>query len=340
MRIAQVMQTMGVESFPRNYELVYEAYSGNNPDLARDFVALGKEKTQKKLDELGRKYLPHHHEHGMLNASSDLLREQVTSFLDLVKQEQSSLADFSAIVRNSSETISSDQDNKELLRVALDGLTKATETQASKSQSLAVAAQQQDVALSGLKNELDQIERMKFVDTLTGFANRRAFNKAVSTLYPGSSIPRLCGVAFCNIDGFERFAAGGDMPFANEAIKFVAREIALPPGSGDFVAHTDMNMFAFIYNTGDPNEVVRLVEGARTRLEARPFINPKNGTAMGKCTMSFGIAMTEDAKGVGELLSNTEGALRLSGKAGGNRVTLYCKNPPSSTPKDWMIYKG
>jgi diguanylate cyclase len=61
LRVATAMHQMGIDGLPRNYELVYEAYSGSNPELVREFIALGKVKTQEALDELGRKYLPHHH---------------------------------------------------------------------------------------------------------------------------------------------------------------------------------------------------------------------------------------------------------------------------------------
>ena len=42
LRIATAMQQMGIDAVPRNYELVYEAYAGANPELVRDFIALGK----------------------------------------------------------------------------------------------------------------------------------------------------------------------------------------------------------------------------------------------------------------------------------------------------------
>lgn len=52
LRIAMAMKQMGIDGLPRNYELVYEAYAGGNPDLVRDFIALGKFKTQAALDVL------------------------------------------------------------------------------------------------------------------------------------------------------------------------------------------------------------------------------------------------------------------------------------------------
>ena len=42
LRVATAMHQMGIDGLPRNYELVYEAYAGSNPELVRDFIALGK----------------------------------------------------------------------------------------------------------------------------------------------------------------------------------------------------------------------------------------------------------------------------------------------------------
>ena len=41
LRVATAMHQMGIDGLPRNYELVYEAYSGSNPELVREFIALG-----------------------------------------------------------------------------------------------------------------------------------------------------------------------------------------------------------------------------------------------------------------------------------------------------------
>lgn len=74
LRVATAMKQMGIDGLPRNYELVYEAYAGCNPDLVRDFIALGKYKTQGALDELGRKYLP-----GMSGCSPAPLRSTAST---------------------------------------------------------------------------------------------------------------------------------------------------------------------------------------------------------------------------------------------------------------------
>ena len=71
LRVATAMYQMGIDGLPRNYELVYEAYSGANPELTKEFVGLGKTKSQRALGELGRKYLPHHHEETHVAKTND-----------------------------------------------------------------------------------------------------------------------------------------------------------------------------------------------------------------------------------------------------------------------------
>src|SRR5262245_47203160 len=44
-RVATILQQLGIEGLPRNYELVFEAMTGNAPDLAREIKSLGAIKT-------------------------------------------------------------------------------------------------------------------------------------------------------------------------------------------------------------------------------------------------------------------------------------------------------
>ena len=105
LRVAMAMKQMGIDGLPRNYELVYEAYAGSNPDLVRDFIALGKYKTQAALDELGRKYLPHQHEASVLQRSAGAISNEMSNFMDLLTQERSSLNDYGRLIGEASQVI-------------------------------------------------------------------------------------------------------------------------------------------------------------------------------------------------------------------------------------------
>jgi diguanylate cyclase (GGDEF)-like protein len=60
-KITVFMLKQQIAGLPRNFELIHEAFSGGNPELARDIADLGARPTQAALDNLGLKYrLPGH----------------------------------------------------------------------------------------------------------------------------------------------------------------------------------------------------------------------------------------------------------------------------------------
>lgn len=336
------MYQMGIDGLPRNYELVYDAYSGTNPLLSKEFVGLGKNKTQRALDELGRKYLPHHHEESVMSKTSNRMRAQMTSFMCLLEEEKASLSDYGKIIDEASRGFSGDCGmDPETLTRSIQDLSRATEKQASKSEVMVAVAQEQAAALDEVKTDIDDFERIKFVDQRTGLANRRAFNKAVSRIYANPELPMMCGLAYAEIDDFKSISDSGNGNTGDYMLRHIGNLIRTANGSGDFVARLDGNRFAFLFNTADENEIMRLVDALRAAAGSKPLINPKHGRSFGNATLSIGVAMATVANGVAQLMGYAEKALDTSSRGGGNRVTLYSNTAPVANASNagWMIYR-
>lgn len=341
LRVATAMYQMGIEGLPRNYELVYDAYSGANPLLSKEFVGLGKIKTQNALDALGKKYLPHHHEEAVVSKTSDRMRAQMSSFISLLEEEKASLSDYGKIIDEASRSFSKDGGvDPDTITRSIEQLSKATEQQASKSQVMVAEAQEQSAALDDVKTDIDNFERMKFVDQLTGLANRRAFNKAVARIYANPELPMMCGLAYAEIDGFKAISEGGNGNTGDYILRHIGNLIRTANGSGDFVARLDGNRFAFLIKIADENEIMRLVDVLRAAAGSKPLVNPKNGRSFGNATLSIGVAMATITNGAGQLMEYAEKALETSSKGGGNRVTLYSNTAPVANASNagWMIY--
>ncbi len=334
------MYQMGIEGLPRNYELVYEAYSGTNPELTKEFVALGKNKTQRALDELGRKYVPHQHEETHLAKTNDRMRTQMTTFMSLVEEEKSSLTDYSKIISEASRTFASDGEvDQEALNRSIQQLSEATEKQASKSEAMIAEASEQAAQLDGVKADIEKFERMKFVDPLTGLANRRSFNKAAARIYANPELPMMCGLAYAEIDDFKRICEADDKGTGDFAVRHVGHLFKTATQAGDLVAHLDGNRFAFLINTSDEAEIMRVVDRLRIAAGAKPLIHPKTGRSIGHATLSIGIVMSPVAEGAGQLMSHAEKAMGTSSRDGGDRVTFYSNTEHAGTTTGWMIYK-
>ena len=340
LRVATAMYQMGIDGLPRNYELVYEAYSGTNPELTKEFVAIGKTKSQRALDELGKKYLPHHHEETLVAKTNDRMRTQMSTFRSLLEEEKSSLSDYGKIIDEASRSFAADGDvDQETLNRSIEMLSKATEQQASKSEAMVAVATEQAAELDGVKADIDNFEQMKFVDQLTGLANRRSFNKAAARIYANPELPVMCGLAYAEIDDFKAISETDDKGTGDHYIRHVGHLIQAAMQSDELVAHLDGNRFAFLINSSDEAEIMRVIDGLRVAAGTKPLIHSKTGRSMGKATLSIGVAMSTVADGAGQLMAFAEKAMGVSSKDGGDRSTLYSAAEITGAKNGWMIYK-
>ena len=105
-KIAISMRRLGIAGLPRNYELLYEAYSGANTELAREFMALGETITQESLDELSRKYFVHHHGQGIVEDAERTIARNIEMCIKLLRREQTKLEDYGRVLDEASGRVS------------------------------------------------------------------------------------------------------------------------------------------------------------------------------------------------------------------------------------------
>lgn len=340
LRVATAMHQMGIDGLPRNYELVYEAYSGSNPDLVRDFIALGKNKTQEALDALGRKYLPHHHEEGILARHNGQVRAEMSSFISLLNDEKISLTDYNRLIGDASRVILGEGKlNPKILDQSIEALKVATEKRASQNSSVVRAVVGKTVTLAELQREADEADVAKYVDALTGLGSRRAFNRAIAKVYANPEMPVLCGLAVGEIDDYARLSEQMGPAAADRFLKQIAKVIETVIAGEDLACRFDGGRFGLLFYTSDEQEISRVVDLVRSRLRATAVFNSGSGRALGHVLMSFGICLSPQAPNAFDFTNFAEKALATSKAAGGNTVTIYGASEGSFVPKDWLIYK-
>lgn len=338
-RIAALMDREKIDSLPRNYELVYDAYSGSNPELTREFMAIQGPKTQKALDEIGRKYLPHHHEEGLLAKTGETMQSQMFDFLQLIQNEMSSLAEFETAIGEANRAMSSEKGiDRAAFAKSIDKLSKATAQQAKNNKALGDAAAAQNSAMEELKKEMDELEARKWTDPATGLANRRSFNKTIVGIFanPDRPIPR--GLAIAELDDFQNYGVSGENRFSNQVLLGIANQFRSANASRQFIAYLDKGRFAIVLNTEDPDQISGFVEGLRTAMKAKGRMVTKRNSKVAEITLSFGVSLASEAVSAGEFLERAEKALSESVRAGGDRVTFNMLGEPPEDRKNWMLY--
>ena len=341
LRVATAMKQMGIDGLPRNYELVYEAYAGNNPDLVRDFIALDKYKTQAALDELGRKYLPHQHEASLLQRSAGAISSEMSNFMDLLTQERSSLNDYGRLIGEASQVIRDAGGMGEgALGSSLEALQRATEQRVTHTAEMAQKVAAQSVVMEDIQKDMAEFEAVKFVDPPTKLGNRRAFNKALARVYANPDLPMLCGVVVAEVDADRRFSAGQIEALSDHLVTFYGGLIRKVFPAGELAVRFDGLRFGFLFHTADESEVTRLIDLLRAAFQSAALRDPRTGRTLGHLTLSAGACMSDRAESALDLSSACERALAEAKETGGDRIVVYGRGDEVPAGKEWMIYRA
>ncbi len=340
LRVATAMRQMGIDGLPRNYELVYEAYAGCNPDLVRDFIALGKYKTQAALDELGRKYLPHQHEASVLQRSAGAISSEMSNFMDLLTQERSSLTDYGRLIGEASQVIRNAAGDEGALGSSLEALQRATELRVTHTAEMAEKVAAQSAVMDGIQKEMAEFEAMKFVDPPTKLGNRRAFNKALARVYANPELPMLCGVVIAEVDAERRFSPGQIEALSDHLVTFYGNLIRQAFPASELAVRFDGLRFGFLFHTAEESEVTRLVDLLRAAFQAAALRDPRTGRNLGHLTLSAGACMSDRAESAFDLSAACERALTEAKGAGGDQIVVYGRGDEVPAGKEWSIYRA
>ncbi|KQS96255.1 MULTISPECIES: diguanylate cyclase domain-containing protein [unclassified Rhizobium] len=340
LRIATAMHQMGIDAAPRNYELVYEAYAGANPDLVRDFIALGKYKSQAALDELGRKYLPHHHEASVLARSTTIVRDEMSNFMNLLTREKTALDAYGQLIGEASKAlVVSDEASQAALANSIQALKRATEHQVSQNAEMEQSVTAQSTVIAGVQKELADFEATKFSDAATGLSNRRAFNKALAKVYADPDMPLACGIALAEPDTSQRLSGEQAAALADTLARHIGSVIRQAFPASEFAARFDGARFGFLINASEEREVVRMMALLRSGLRGVHFKHPKTGRNLGSVTLSVGVCMSGDAGNAFDLVNAAEKALARAQAKGGDHTVVHGNGPEAPAGRDWLIYK-
>ncbi len=330
MRIAAVMQMMNIESFPRNYELVYEAYVGGNAELAKEFRALGQDCSQYALDQLGRKYLPHHFEAGTLEAHTGKVKDEMHAFLEVLQEEQTSLAEYNQLVGNAMQTMASGKPDTSMLAQSFQALEEATRQRHERTETISRQVSQQTAALQAVAAEVASTEMQKYTDAVTGLGNRRLFNRELAQVFKDHHSGSPFGVAVIDLDFYERYAE--KKMISNEFIRGLAGMVNSEIPYGSQLCRFDGCKFGLIYKDAHADKLRNFAQHMQNAIQK------SNG--MRGVSLSVGVCMSEEASDGLDIVTLAEKALRSGQSTGPSTVTFHTSpNGQHGARKNLAMYE-
>lgn len=329
LRIATVMQMMGIEGLPRNYELVYEAYAGTDPGLVRSFKVLGKQPSQADLDVVGRRYLPHHFEAGSLEEHTGRVKGEMAAFLEILQMEQSSLAQYGQLVGEAMESMSGgDGQIDPKLASSMQALGAATRERQERTESISRQVSEQTAKLETVNQEMLSTELQKFTDALTGLGNRRMFNIELAGMFKQDGLMPVFGVVVGEVDNYDRLVERGVN--VQEMLKVIATHLRASIPQNTLLCRFDGGKFGLIYRESTQPDVERFAQ--------RSLKMMMDSKALQSVPMCMGACMSEDASDGMDIVTLAEKALRDAHAKGPNTLMFHTVANGHGLGKNYALY--
>ena len=163
-----------------------------------------------------------------------------------------------------------------------------------------------------------EIEKLAYLDPLTGLANRRYAEIALSSRH--EELQRYgwpFGVIFIDIDDFKKVNDRYGHGTGDDVLKMVARTITHSARSFDVVGRWGGEEFLAVIANVERDELMRTANRFRSLVEQSRL----PGADAVSVTISIGAALARDGEPVAELLKRADRLLYQSKAAGKNRVT-------------------
>ncbi|MCW8860133.1 MAG: sensor domain-containing diguanylate cyclase [Deltaproteobacteria bacterium] len=168
----------------------------------------------------------------------------------------------------------------------------------------------------------DQINNMAITDTLTGIANRRAFQRGFSAMYEralrrGSAFSLIIG----DIDLFKSINDTFGHPFGDQVIQQVARQLTDVVRVGDLAARIGGEEFAILLEDTDGRGALEVAERLRQKVEGLRLTLQQKRVPV---TISLGVAaFPRDTEDQEKLFSCADQALYQAKESGRNRSVRW-----------------
>jgi diguanylate cyclase len=325
LRVAvQLMSQHNVAANPMNYSVWYTYVGKTNTPLNQAIdkhLESGRPFGEELCRELFFKFIADEQANAVERIQSKLhgLFVDMTDTLGKAGSEagdfSDSLADYSAKLQ-SHTTVDG-------LGEIVSGMLQRTVTMRENSSELESRLDDANLELKTLREEMEKAKSESVIDPLTGVANRRAFDEALTiSLQQHGENGTLLSLLMIDIDHFKLFNDKHGHLVGDQVLRMVAQTLEKQIRGGDSVTRFGGEEFVVILPKTDRDGALALGENIRNSLTAQVVKRRSTGKMIGRVTVSMG-ATSLIAKDDNEsIIERADMALYRSKGEGRNRVSF------------------
>jgi diguanylate cyclase len=172
-----------------------------------------------------------------------------------------------------------------------------------------------------LRAQLNDVRKESLTDSLTGIANRKAFDTelaaAIEDAHGGSDTVALL---MCDIDHFKHFNDTWGHQTGDQVLRLVANCMSENVKGRDTVARFGGEEFAVILRRTSLENATSLANQIRAFVQSKKLVKKSTGEILGTITISIGVARLCSEDSSASLIRRADSCLYQAKRYGRNRV--------------------
>jgi len=320
--VLKFLASYKIPASPINYQVSYDIVSERNIPLKEAIDELlekeDRQLSEQNLIELYKQFLSSDGE--ALEKHRQQLQKLVESILSRYSNSKDEISDYSNSLNHFSEVLSGSYNPDELVAEVQKIIEDTQSVEQSQQQ---FDAQMSDLVgeIDSLRNELEQVREESLTDSLTGLANRKAFDQMLDQIINDkSSNNPIFSIVIADIDHFKKFNDTYGHLVGDKVLKYVSKIIKSCVKGKDLAARFGGEEFTLLLPDTDISDAEIVSEQVRSAISKTNLIDKSVNEDYGQVTISLGVSQYKPNEQPQEILERADKALYQAKEKGRNRV--------------------
>lgn len=319
-RAVELMRAYGRSASPRSYELWYSYVTGLKPALNEAVKRLISAQEMLSGDDVDTLYEAHIAGDRLVAETGSGLLVEMQQVLGLIEAALGCTAQYGASLEALTDDLTEPLERNRM-RDVVEALVAATRNVAVSNKALESRLRESHGEIEGLRNMLEEVRVESLTDSLTGIANRKLFETALTNGMAGA---RADGASLMliviDIDEFKRFNDVYGHLTGDQVLRLVAVAMRENVEADCTLARFGGEEFGIILPRADAAAAFACAEKIRRNVMARELLRRSTGESLGRVTISLGIAGLRPDDTAASFLERADRCMYRAKRAGRNRT--------------------
>jgi diguanylate cyclase len=335
-RAIAMMRRHGSSANPRSFEVWHAHLTGQNPALSAALSVMIENSEQvgsHEIDSLHDRYLGQSKWTTQAERSSAAVVAEINSVMNIIEGALGSNRRYDDSLRALSIDLAIEED-RQRIREIVESLVVATKDAATDNQQLEKNLNECRMEIHHLREALEATRADSLTDALTGLANRRHFEEMLQKSIDQASITHdPFALVMCDIDFFKRFNDQHGHMTGDQVLRLVASTVKQKVKTTAIPCRYGGEEFAIILPRADVVAGRVAAETIRQALLARELVIRSTGEAIGRVTISLGVASFRRGDTAASIIDRADQCLLRAKRNGRNRTVIEDATVPPPEQK-------